>query len=168
MKKQHHVEAKIYRLIDKSPLCSKKNLVGYCWSLSHPGFISKRLLKEHQCVEKNCRNLERFEHAYWAQLERQKCERENVKAKKKNQISGKKILSIFRDLTKDVEEFAATSIFKEGSYYVIQYATLHMVDLSVQLWELKNMTGVNVKLKAIKAPYAKRKLIIEKVLSEKH
>lgn len=43
-----------------------KNTIAYCHNIRHLGALSKDMLKQHQCLQKNCRFLEKNEeHSYW-------------------------------------------------------------------------------------------------------
>ncbi len=45
-----------------------KNTVAYCHNIRHLGALSKDMLKKHQCLQKNCKLLEKNEdHPYWNQ-----------------------------------------------------------------------------------------------------
>ena len=59
------------------------NLVGYCVLYGHPGYLTKALMKEHECKKKGCPYLVRFEgHPYW---ESYREKRENKKESKRNE-----------------------------------------------------------------------------------
>ena len=160
----HFVKQRFYRMVDGSTLCNLENRVGYCWSISHPGFLSKRLVKVHRCVEKNCANLERFERPFWVNLEKPK--EFKVKSQKMKVRLEKEILNLFRALTVDIEQFAVCSVYHENDCYIVQYVALDFVNLALPLKHLKNCFKVKIRLKPIKAPYKKRKEIINKVRGE--
>ena len=47
-------------------------VVGCCHNLLHPGKMTKQLLKQHDCLGKNCRYFEKYESAeYWNECRRQ-------------------------------------------------------------------------------------------------
>lgn len=61
------------------------SVIGFCHYRLHPGHLTKRLLDEHQCLEKACRYLERYpEKPYWRELRGRAAEKEERKAKKKH------------------------------------------------------------------------------------
>jgi len=63
----------------------KDSAVGYCHNPEHRGYLSKRNLKKHECLRKQCRYLHKYEeHPYWA-------ERERIKAEKKARKQGGKL-----------------------------------------------------------------------------
>lgn len=46
----------------------RNHIVGYCHSVNHKGYVTKRVLGEHKCVEKNCGSFEKYDCEYWNQL----------------------------------------------------------------------------------------------------
>lgn len=51
--------------------------VAYCHSKTHKGRLTVRMMKQHNCLQKQCSMLEKYEdHDYWRQ-------REVIKARKK-------------------------------------------------------------------------------------
>ena len=62
------------------------NAIGYCHNKSHVGKISKKIMKQHQCLAKNCALLEKYEHKrYWCDREVKKYLKK-IKDKKKYYI----------------------------------------------------------------------------------
>lgn len=49
--------------------CEPHNRVGYCWNKMHRGCITRRTAKEHKCLEKNCRFLQKTNKRYWESRE---------------------------------------------------------------------------------------------------
>ena len=63
-----------YTTIDGNA-CKEEQRIGYCWSEIHRGYLTVRLMKEHQCCERNCRHFQKYEDAqYWKQKEKRKSE----------------------------------------------------------------------------------------------
>jgi hypothetical protein len=58
---------------------SKKRVIGYCHR--HHCCISSTQLKQKECLKKQCRHLQKYEHEFWRQ-------RELKKAKKKENRLG--------------------------------------------------------------------------------
>lgn len=55
-------------------------LVGYCFCDTHKGYLSKSLLAEHKCIEKNCSFLEKYEDfPYLVSVKRRETEKEQQK-----------------------------------------------------------------------------------------
>ena len=42
-----------------------KKPIGYCHCRIHKGYLDCKLLKKHQCLNKQCTFLERYEHPFW-------------------------------------------------------------------------------------------------------
>ncbi|MDO4982939.1 MAG: exonuclease domain-containing protein [Eubacteriales bacterium] len=48
-------------------------IVGCCHSLLHPGKLTLKIMKEHDCLGKNCPRFEKYDDApYWTELEKKK------------------------------------------------------------------------------------------------
>lgn len=64
-------EEKYYRCIDG--LYRKNKIIGYCRCDVHIGALTTKLLKQHECLIKQCPFLVRFkEHSFWTEREKQK------------------------------------------------------------------------------------------------
>lgn len=62
----------------------EENTVAYCHNINHLGALSKDMLKQHQCLQKNCKFLEKNEkHPYWKQRYWQKVTKSREKKYKK-------------------------------------------------------------------------------------
>lgn len=99
--KSSNKQKRIYKMVDGSQMCSEKRRLGYCWCDAHYGFLSKRLLDEHECLKKRCPFLEKFKsHGFWINREMvtEKRERKKIIASEQE-----KILERFRELTCDIE-----------------------------------------------------------------
>ena len=56
---------------------------GYCWCMTHLGYLDPGLIEKHDCIGKNCRFLQRYEqHKYWYKVARKQAEKERRKAEK--------------------------------------------------------------------------------------
>lgn len=60
------------RVKNHKAIGTKPNLVtvdkrlGYCHNKSHPGYLNKKIMDEHECIKKGCRYFEKYEkHKYW-------------------------------------------------------------------------------------------------------
>lgn len=70
------------RFIDKK--YRTKPPIGYCWCLTHRGYLNPKLLNEHKCLEKKCVFLQKYlEHPFWEMKERELIEKQRRKAMKK-------------------------------------------------------------------------------------
>ena len=54
---------RLARFIDGHPHRNEAK-VGYCWSEQHKGWLTTRLMKEHDCVNKKCRHLQLYDPNY--------------------------------------------------------------------------------------------------------
>lgn len=55
-------------------------IVGCCHNLLHPGKLTKRLMTQHDCLEKNCRHFEKYEDAgYWKECDRKKEQKQTAR-----------------------------------------------------------------------------------------
>ena len=54
----------------------KENAVGYCHNPNHMGYLSKKNLKQHKCLGKQCKYLHKYEDNYfWKERERKKTDK---------------------------------------------------------------------------------------------
>ena len=115
-------QKRIYKLIDGSALPDEQKQIGYCRCDTHPGFLTISLLKEHECLRKQCHYLERFPtKPFWKERESRKKKREKTKEIHQKRES---ILNRFKELTSDIENFAVCGIeYREKSYYIRCVAT---------------------------------------------
>lgn len=54
---------------------SEKHCIGYC--KRHCRYITSKQLKQKECLKKQCKALERYEHEFWKQRELIKLRRKN-------------------------------------------------------------------------------------------
>ena len=80
-----NIQKRKVRLINgKYTIVNTDQIVGFCYSPVHRGYITKKLLKEHDCIKKNCNKLERMEdYPFWKNYIKKKEQRDSAKAKKK-------------------------------------------------------------------------------------
>ena len=51
---------------------SPKNPPAFCHSSLHPGYVTVKEMKRHNCLGKQCPLLEKYEHEYWHMRDRAK------------------------------------------------------------------------------------------------
>lgn len=67
----------------------KENRIGYCHNPNHRGYLSVNLLKNHKCLEKQCRYLEvHKDHPYWVSRKRRRNDKKLREYIRKNNIEG--------------------------------------------------------------------------------
>lgn len=80
------------RYIDKK--YRAKEPIGYCWCFTHRGYLNVKLMEEHECLEKQCKYLQKYtQHPYWGNLEREKEEKRLRKLEKKKRKEAEKLAS---------------------------------------------------------------------------
>lgn len=64
---------------------TKERAVGYCHNPNHRGYLSRKNLKNHECLKKQCKYLHKYEdHKFWIDREKKKADK---KARKMNESS---------------------------------------------------------------------------------
>lgn len=132
--------------------------VGFCNNNLHKGYLTKKLMEEHQCIERGCHYFIKYEkNAYWQQKNASKEKRQKAKIEKKFwEQKEQGALYLMRELTKDIEFFGITSAYRKESHIEIRYVSLNMVNLSSEIYDLKRILKVDVKLAAVKTSYEKK------------
>lgn len=132
--------------------------VGFCNNDLHKGYLTKKLMEEHQCIEKGCHYFIKYEkNAYWQQKNASKEKRQKAKEQKKYwEQKEAQALYLMRDLTKDIEDFGITAVYKKDDHLEIRYVSLNMVNLTSELSVVKMKTGVPCKLSSVKTTYQKK------------
>lgn len=145
--------------------CSEGKRIGYCWSKCHRGYITKAILDEHKCIEKKCDAFQKYDDAqYWKEKEKQRQKRKEYKNEKKA-IKEKEnyILSLFREATKNFEDFAVTSVCKENNTYKVNFVKIGFVSLTeIANSVRKKIGGGRIQLNEIKTTNARKRILIEK------
>lgn len=59
------------RIVTGERLIKPKNyIIGYCHFPGHKGGITRKIIKEHECLKKNCTFLEKYnDNPYWAEIQ---------------------------------------------------------------------------------------------------
>lgn len=76
-----------FRLFDNSIIETyPRKIVGCCHHRIHPGKMTKRLLKQHDCLGKQCKYLERYNTStYWTELDKKRNKRKSNRLEKQQQ-----------------------------------------------------------------------------------
>lgn len=105
-----------------------KDILGYCHSTIHPGVISKDLLKQHNCIRKNCQKLQKYEECpFWTELEKKKAKEEAVK-KNKDAIKEKKKAKIAKAREEEQELINLRDTFQSYVEYTEEYMEIVRVE----------------------------------------
>lgn len=99
-------------------------ICGFCHSKLHPGYVSDKLIEEHNCIQKNCKYFEKFpDWPYWTN---------------KKKMSNKKKIKKY---VKKLEENYLESL-KDLAQETIDTLNLPIIVTSVR--ENKNKTALNI------------------------
>jgi hypothetical protein len=153
-----------YTTIDRNP-CNEGQRVGYCWNEIHRGYLTKNLMKEHQCIEKKCRHFQKYENSpYWKEKEaRREKKKKRKEILKKNENDKNRILNKIREITIEDENFHAISVEKDKNIYVVRYIRFDFVNTASYVKMFKEIFGCNFYLKEIKTNYEKKKEILKNI-----
>lgn len=61
----------------------KSNLVGFCYCDTHKGWLTKEIIRKHECIEKKCPFLKKCNPEYWEALARNAEAKQQEKAVRK-------------------------------------------------------------------------------------
>ena len=134
---------RIPKMIDGTQLCKESKRVGYCWCSLHPGYINKRLIGEHDCLNKKC--------PFFEMLDRN---------------------STYWDKKKEREDCAVSSVIRDGKNIKILIATLEYInfhEISGNISEMvRNEMGVetHIVFQKIQNNTYMLERIIDKIVSE--
>lgn len=98
--------------------------IGYCWYNAHKGFLTVALLREHQCVEKECKYFQKYKDAgYWKEQKKRKAKSKELRAKRKEMIKKKEYLLRYARDTLSGTKFKPLAVLydKDKKLYTITY-----------------------------------------------
>lgn len=147
--------------------CAPKQRVGYCWSKLHRGYLTLQLMHKHECLQRQCSLLQKYEeHPYW----RKKHKKQEQKKKKKSQQQAQsqklaEILQIIRALTKDDNDFFAISI-EPGqdlyrNQYIVRFVKFARIDIAYYVKLFKDRCGVSIYLQEIEQTHENKLQILK-------
>lgn len=121
-------------LLDGTTVVNLDSLVGYCFYPVHKGYVTKIMLKEHDCINKHCPFLNKFlDFPYWTHLQEEnnakEIHRQERALSRKMQSIDKEILEKIKTLaqmTADEKDYSiiVTSVSKTGrKHYTINYVS---------------------------------------------
>ena len=156
------------KLINGARAC-ETNAVGYCHLNKHPGYLTKNLLKEHECLEKKCPFLKKLNPEYWRGREAFEQAQKDKLMRQKKQAETKAENDAYRDafIRKTLEESGniyVTVIRQENkNSLTVCYISDKRVDIRQQAQFLQNKyKGMKIKFK----PAAASEAAIEKLIRE--
>lgn len=142
------------RLINGKPKCVKtKQIVGFCHYNIHPGYLTKKLLVQQKCIEKNCMYLERFKStAFWQHHYKEQAKANERKRSKKQRRSERQSNdAVLQLMHRQAQEYAnslkldiiITNIeYIDGKYFVFYLSDMLRDDsyyYTSVTWKLKTI-----------------------------
>ena len=82
----------------------RRNIVGCCHCATHPGKLTKQLMLDHNCIEKECRYFEKYDYAsYWRgkqqiQQAKERKREEQKKVKEREKLQSERLKSIQQEM----------------------------------------------------------------------
>ncbi len=126
-----------------------ENAIAFCHASIHPGYLSKTLVKSHDCLAKQCPFFERLKPEYWETLEKAKQKIKNNRSNKKQAVKKAGDRDAFiRKTLEDSGHIYVTSIKEESSVFFISYIFDEKVDLTPEIQILRVKLKKSVKLSA--------------------
>ena len=137
------------RLIDGNYAGSDK-VIARCHLLKHRGYLSKNLVKSHDCLKKKCNFFERINPEYWEALEIAEIEKRNTRLLAKQERLRINDRNTFIKLTlEDSGNIYVTSVRNEPKYLLtITYIFDKRVDLSEEAKFLRKSLKKAIRLQA--------------------
>ena len=147
--------------------CRYKYCVGYCSNRLHRGYISARLLKEHQCLEKNCHYFKKISScSYWYTMEKNEKVKAEIKRIRKERKDMEK--SIVECVPKGVEVLLCKHLYDEMYLLIIQNDTpisyTYFKNLPIQIY-IKNYPFSKMSKENLDITYY---LLLPEEMREKH
>lgn len=108
-------------LIDGTrPVVDTKAIVGFCHYLIHKGYVTVTLLQKHECLEKKCPYLEKFDaYPFWAKYEAREKQKASIKQAKKKRLLQEKIQKEKADRKTDSLKNTAQNLADKLDYNII-------------------------------------------------
>jgi hypothetical protein len=153
---------------------AERNRIGYCYCKTHPGYITKAILKEKKCIENKCYFFKKCENAhYWVEKEKIKQKRKEGKLLKKEIENNENlILTEIRDATLHVDGFAALSVNEENGIYIVRCVYVYRETESFKnrilniVLNIDKIAEFDIKTVYIENTFYKKKAIYDKVRAE--
>jgi hypothetical protein len=93
MPKAEQEQCTVKRCVDGIRRKGTKEYVGYCWFKEHKGYLTRKLMKEHQCTGKECHYFQKFEDApYWKEKAAIKKKRKDKKEEERTREVREKLM----------------------------------------------------------------------------
>ena len=162
------LDEKTYFNIDGT-ISEESKHVGFCFNNTHRGYLTKKLMDEHQCLEKNCRYFKKYENSpYWVHRQQVIDKRERLQAEKKYyEMLCDLVLYIMRDVTRDIVGFAVTAAYIENNIMNVRYVSLRNINLREEREALRKLIKMKCNFIGIKTSHDNKFHLLEKFDSKK-
>ena len=152
------------KLINRSRAHEDK-VIGYCHLDSHRGYLTKKLLKSHKCLEKKCTFLKKLNPEYWEGREAAEQDQKNksIEKKQKEENAAQRNAFIKKTLENNGHVYVTVIREENRNSLEISYISDKRVDIREQARILQNSyKGRKIKFKPVKAS----ETAIEKLIRE--
>jgi hypothetical protein len=145
------------RLIDGNYTSGKK-ILARCHLLAHRGYLSKALIKSHDCLGKKCSFFQKINPEYWMALEAAERKKRRRGAEKRLQIKKERKArndrdEFIRETLEDSGHIHVTSIQEEGRWRLkICYICDRHVNLAEEVKFLKKKLKKGIRIQVTIAP----------------
>lgn len=153
----------MYRTINGN-YCKETQKLGYCRCNLHRGYLTKKIMDEHECLEKNCIWFDKHEDApYWQHKTKQRLARKRGKALKREiKQREEACLELIRELTASDYDFYAVSVEIDDDTLKIRAIQFANVDYLYYKTLFKKHCGVNkVEIVQIQNTNSKKREIVK-------
>lgn len=103
------------------------SIVGYCFFSGHKGYLTKKILKDHECLQKGCKYFLKFpDYPFWvkrAQIKKARCEERELRNANNDLANEIKLLA---QLIADERRYSIiiTGVTqKDDNHYIINYVS---------------------------------------------
>ena len=129
---------------------NSKNVIARCHLLTHRGYLTKNLMKTHDCIAKKCPFFEKMKLDYWQALDNRAQNKKDNRLKRKQAIDKTTDRDILiRETLEDSGHIHVTAIREENrKSLIIYYIYDKRTNLAPEIKFLQEKFGKNIKLQA--------------------
>ena len=141
------------------------NVIGYCHLERHSGYLTKNLIKVHECLEKKCNFLRKLRPEYWkGRKEFEQAQKDKlIRPRRKVETNAERDAFIRRILEKDGNIYVTVIREENKGFLTVSYISDRRVDIRPQARVLQNRySSMRIKFK----PAAASEAAIEKLIRE--
>ena len=141
------------------------NVVGRCNSSVHPGFLTKQLIKSHDCIARTCSFFVRMNPEYWVALEKAEQKKKETRLQKRQLSESIKTRdALIRETLENKGHIYVTAIREEGPRLLtVSYIYDERIDLTDEIQFLRDELKKAIRLEARIASDETKELLIRKL-----